>query len=701
MKAQTQEVQSSKFKVQVLGAVLLLTTACFHLHAGVTRGTTYKTAEPADNDTVIKASERLSWETDLVDWAFLMPNAGLEIDLGDPLKVSSPSLLLNLRYSLNSKVDFPMLNVGMEYRRHFRVSDPPQQRKGLARPFGAIVDWLRGAERTKASRQKAQESSVKGHPEWIKGRAYAGLWADYMTYGVDSPLDMYGDEDKIADKGSVAFGLSFGNDFPAYNFNNRYFLQFQAGMKLGALYTQMEKWRPAVALRAALAFRKTDIRRKYWTMRQEIIEVNITRNKEMSRQADSIRENFSLNTNIFVEVDELDKDGNIKSPVTKRQVISEIERQTGYEMDPDRFFEYTEGLFPIKKLDEYSIGYHIVRGQETFTQEATTEDVTIRFRVQMSGRGAALVKKNKLVAAIRKYRDEHGGSVPVIYGRDAKNSGDRTKFENPIRRRDIVKLFTDIQGEQLDPNLFKEFWIRKAQGVYEPVKDEDMNKPTLYSVNIEWHPQVKLNYDEDDVLALFRADFRFDKFGRDLYDRLNGQEVAFSEKWDGNQERLAKRKVTADDIAAQIKAKGINGVTSDMIKVPQTDRLVLNKKYPAKVNLVAGYQATVLYSVQDGESERLAKAAQKDIIAPWIAAKQYPQITAKRGEDGNFDIDRQQVIDAFSKSVGYSFTPAQFVDWGDEQPTVMPDGRLRKTVKIQLHFTTPIMTIPYYIIEQE
>lgn len=683
-----------------LGALCLLSMLSLELHAGVTRGTTYKAAEYADTDTIVKPSERLSWETNLADWAFMMPNIGLEIDLGDPLKVSSPSLLFNLKYSLNRRVDFPMLNVGMEYRRHFRISDPPQQRFGLARPFAAIVDWLRGSARTKASRQKAQESSVKGHPEWIKGRAYAGLWADYMTYGVDSPFDLYGNEDKIADKGSVAFGLSFGNDFPAYNFNNRYFLQFQAGLKLGAQYKRMEKWGPAVELRAALAFRKADIRRKYWKMRQEIIEVNITRNKEMSRQADSIRENFSINTNIFVEVDELDRNGNIKSPVTKSQVIAEIERQTGYKMNADQFFEYTEGIFPIRKLDEYSIGYHIVRGQETFTGENTTEDVTIRFRVQMSGRGAAQVKKDKLLAAIRKYRDEHGGQVPVIYGRDRKNSGDRTQFESPIKRRDIVKLFTDIQGEQIDPNLFREFSIRKAAGIYAPVKDEEMNKPTLYAVHIEWHPQVKLTYEDDEVLALFKAEFRFDKFGRDLYDKLNGQEVAFSEKWDGNRERLAKRKVTAQDIAAQIKSKGINGVTADMIRIEKAEGLVLNKKYQAKVNLVAGYQATVLYSVQDGESERLAKAAQKDILAPWIAAKQYPQIRAKRGEDGNFNIERQQIIDAFSKSVGYSFTPAQFVDWGDAQPAAMPDGRLRNTVKIQLHFTTPIMTIPYYIIEE-
>lgn len=677
-----------------------MSLACLPLRAGVTRGSAYQTAQPAGNDTIIKASERLSWETNVVDWAFLMPNVGLEIDLGDPLQVSSPSLLFNLKYSLNNRADFAKLSAGMEYRRHFRVSDPPQQRKGLARPFAAIVDWIRGAARTKASRQRALESSVKGHPEWIKGRAYVGLWADYKTYAIDSPFDLYGDEEKILDKGSVAFGLSFGNDFPAYNFNNKYFLQIQTGLKAGALYSGMEKWRPAVELRAALAFRKMDIRRKYWRMRQEIIEVNITRNKEMSRQADSIRENFSINTNIFVEVDEVDKDGNIKSPVTKNQVVAEIERQTGYKMNPDQFFEYTEGMFPIRQLDEYSIGYHIVRGQETFTDENTTEDVTIRFRVQMSGRGAAQVKKDKLMAAIRKYRDEHGGQVPVIYGREVKNSGDRTKFESPIKRKDIVKLFTDIQGEQIDPNLFKEFSIRKAAGIYQPVKDEEMDKPTLYAVHIEWHPQVKLDYDAEDVLALFKAEFRFDKFGRDLYDRLNGQEVAFSEKWDGNKERLAKRKVTVQDIAAQIKSKGISGVTADMIRIEKSEGLVLNKKYQAKVNLVAGYQAVVLYSVQDGESERLAKAAQKEILAPWIAAKQYPQVTARRNGEGNFEIDRQKVIDAFSKSVGYSFTPAQFVDWGDEQPTVMPDGRLRKTVKVQLHYTTPIMTIPYYIIEE-
>lgn len=719
-------------KLLLLAGLLALSAP---LAARVERGAAYREAYVPERDTTTTFGERLTWTTNVVDWALLAPNLGLEIDLGDPLRVSQPSLLFNFKYRIDNHAvgsvadgkvldyrnPFTFWNGRLELRRHFRVSERREQRRGLARPALGIVNALSGKERTKERTDRVVESTARQHPEWVEGRGYAGFFAEYWNYTLNTKLDLL-DHGKLKTGQAMVLGLSGGYDFPAYNWNQKHFVQLQVGASVGVMYAPHDVYDvdpatrvatlakakqksvlPMVTeLRLALNYRKRDIRRKYWRMKDDVYLQNIRANTEINTMADSIRNAFSTGVHLFIDVPALDKKGRVAKPLTKREVVDEICRQTGMQLDYNSFYDYDEKIFPIKKLDEYSIGYRFKKKQETFSQKDSYEDVNIRFRVQLKGRTEAEAEKEKLLAAIRKYRDEHDGEVPVIYGRAKRNSGDRTAFERPIARQDVINLFSKIYGRQLDKGLFQEFSIRKAAGVYEPVADKDMTAPTLYAVRIVYHPQVEISYDNDEVLALFKAEFRFDNYGKNMYELVNGHEIVYEEKWNGTKSKAVKRTVTPQDIVESLRQDGINGITVEMVTVADQTDLVMDKRYHAKVNLQAGYQADVVYMITDTEAKTRAEKAQADIMAPWIARKQFPEAHAARRADGRFDLSPEQVRRLFSEAVGYDFQGYQFLDYGLEtEPQKMADGRYRAVAKVQLHYTTQIMNIPYYIVEKK
>ena len=694
------------------------------------RGVSYRDVSMVKNDSIVPFGERLTWSTNLADWALLMPNIGIEYDLGDPLKVSSSSVLVNFKYRLdNNRVTglgdsakvlrhtrpFSLWSGRVEWRWHFRVSERREQRRGLVKPVLAAVDGIVGTERAAALHNRTVEATLSEHPELFSGRWYVGAYAEYMDYTMRTKIDIV-KRDRIKDGWAAVVGLSGGYDFPAFNFNQRHFLQLQTGANIGFMYAPHDLYAMDAAthtprhtgkgtlylpmvteLRFALTYRKYDIRRKYWQMEHAVYETNVGQNVEQNRMADTIRQVFSTSVNLFIDVPALDKKGLIASPLSKKDVVQQMREKTGMQLDMGNFLTEGDTIFPIRRLDEYLMTYRIEHAMETFTDTVTYEEVNLKFRVQLAGRTEAEATKQSLLDSIRAYRSRHDGQAPVLLGRARRHANDRTNFERPIPKADVIKLFSDIWGRKIDPAMFREISIRKAAGIYEPIADDGITKATLYAIHIQFHPQVSLDYDTDEALALFKTEFRFDAFGRKMMELVHGHQLTFERPWNGSAK--VSQPVTAEEIAAALKKDGINGVTADMVEMLDTE-WTFDKRYKANVYLQAGYMAEVLYTVSNAATKREAQAAQANIMVPWIKKKEFPEIHAHRKAEGGFDITEEQVRDMFSRAIGYSFRDYQILDpCVDGNYQTMPDGRLRAVAKVQLHYQTPIMNIPYYVVE--
>jgi len=705
----------SSFRVLVIFMMLCFSTI------GIAQ-TKYKTIS-LKKDTLGSFSSRLSISTNFVDWALFAPNIGFDIDLGNQNLIGGQSIFFNFKYKPDTKYKNNIandINIGtnnpfafwsgrVEYRWHYRWNEHKAQRRGLTRPALWVENKIMGKQRSLEATARTMESSALRRPEMIKGRSYIGLFAEYMDYTLNTKIDFI-ERNKVKSGYALIGGLSGGYEFPAF-YHNHHYWQFQIGANIGAAYTPYDKYCvnnnivqlessdkkviPIVSeLRFALTYRKESISRKFWQPSNKTHNANIAENREMQALIDSITDNYSTDTKIFITVPKADADLNIKSPVSKKEVVNAIRKQTGMPLASANFVNDT--IFPIKKLDDYTITYRFKKAVSKYSdEEEETTDVTFRFRVELAGRQDAEKMKQKFVEAVQKYRNEKG--IPVIYAKAKPKSDDRNEIDGYVPMQEVMTLFSRIWGKTISLEQFKGVDQRLGVGLTRPVDEKGINRRSRYVIKMQFHPQVVLNYETDPTISQFEVQFRGESSGLAQYNKINGHRLTFQRNFTGSD--TFSPEISAKEIADALKKDGIN-VTPDMIEVG-TGLNKFRQRYSAAVYLQAAYVANISFVVNDRGGLEKSKADMNHKINPWVQSKNWPEIIL-RGESVNpnqLDITHQQIIEAFRKASGYSFQEYQIVNYCiDDQYVLMPDGRYRAYARIQLHpENAAIIKIPYYI----
>lgn len=230
----------------------------------------------------VRSGARFTVSTNLLEWAIVAPNIGIEYDLKDPEQMSSPSLYFQFtlrpgQYDMFpaipgvGKTEYSSNNIAFwrarfEYRWHFRFNERMEQRKGLAK----AASWVNERYFTKSvetyvpdtaainagdeyatmaikSRQPEIDrkidstmiSTLNRREKMFPGRWYAGIYGDIYGYNMNQKLDvvLFGSKLKGKTKigNAISAGLSAGYEFPGFNYNHKLFMQWSIGASIGGI----------------------------------------------------------------------------------------------------------------------------------------------------------------------------------------------------------------------------------------------------------------------------------------------------------------------------------------------------------------------------------------------------------------------------------------------------------------------------------
>lgn len=172
--------------------------------------------------------------TNLIDWALVTPNVGVDIPLTNPIFINGSSLYVEGKMSLNAnKVYAPDMNYEyfsgkIEYRRHFRFGEHSDECSLLTNAYNGIARLVT----TKKYWRNRDGNRVND-----KGRSYAGIFVQYADYSMCLPLYKY--SHGRMGRAAVA-GFSLGLNRPFYNFSNKYCLEWEFGTSLGCVVSQYD-----------------------------------------------------------------------------------------------------------------------------------------------------------------------------------------------------------------------------------------------------------------------------------------------------------------------------------------------------------------------------------------------------------------------------------------------------------------------------
>lgn len=211
------------------------------------------TAALAQNEITRKPSV----STNLIDWMLVVPNVGVEIPLSNPQFVNGSSLFIEGKASLNANrvyapdMKYSLFSGKVEYRRHFRFGE--QMKYTINGEYKNandsiillnVLDSLSWMTRSvnaiagKVSSKDYWKKRTRGYVDDL-GRSYVGVFAQYADYSMCLPLFNYS-KGRMGQAGIV--GVSLGYQKPFYNFNNRFYLEWELGGSLGCVVTHFDKY---------------------------------------------------------------------------------------------------------------------------------------------------------------------------------------------------------------------------------------------------------------------------------------------------------------------------------------------------------------------------------------------------------------------------------------------------------------------------
>lgn len=176
----------------------------------------------------LSISDRISLRTNMVDWTLMIPNLGVEFDLGKT-NWSRYAINMNLRgrFSTKNTFDYPITyavnEVRLEGRQYWR--ERKAEPHGVLKRHSNIFDKLMSCRRM--------------NPRHPKTTYYRGLFLSYMNFDMRIPhIVTYGNKGKL-----VTAGITWGFVRPLYGFTNGNSLDLECGISLGAGFGDWDVYR--------------------------------------------------------------------------------------------------------------------------------------------------------------------------------------------------------------------------------------------------------------------------------------------------------------------------------------------------------------------------------------------------------------------------------------------------------------------------
>lgn len=533
--------------------------------------------------------------TNLFDWALVMPNLGLEIDLGNPIRKYTPSLYLQYKHSPSSRdylaeglfdqYSYELWNAHAELRFHF---------------------------------------SFHRHAELYKSRFYAGLFAEYTDFKLRTPLDLY-DRDCLKVGDGMIFGLSAGYEFPGFSYDNRHFFEFQLGGNIGLINTEYDAWNAEgrsfqdrtfpmlTELRFGLAWRNYSISRKYWQPNLERYARHSVENQVIRNRIEAIIEDMEQNPIILHRAPKIGADSVIAGSISLVDVRAAIRSQ--YD-DPclraGEFYELVGNTsYPITRPSEhYSIGYKVPMKAEGYDLDDYDSYFVLPFKVRIQGYEEALEQELSFNRALREYYYDHDKQLPSIM----VQAESRDQFINSATMFEILGMYNSIwQGGEITRSQIRGLYFRE-NGEFVPVTEEQLNRRGTYAIALRFHPQIEENYDT--LACRFNLEPYIDPDQRSLHNLFtsvsNGNNFFVNHPWANGHEGKVSKEMVIDAISQG----GCPGLIDKDIEMP--DSLVYGRNLlKANFGNILG-EVPFIVVVEDSASLRFGnqvfEAVQKGII---------------------------------------------------------------------------------------
>lgn len=177
----------------------------------------------------LSVSDRLSVRTNGTDWLIMVPNVGVELDLGK-LNYNRLTAALNLRWKWGTghtfvpKMVYNVFEVKGEVRSYWRTRQVTAE-DGVFPPHKHIWDKLMSLRRREPK-----------HPVTT---FYRGVWLSYATYSFDfEAIRKYGRQGS-----AVMGGVLYGIQRPLYRYRNGRSIDLDLGVSIGAALVKYDTYR--------------------------------------------------------------------------------------------------------------------------------------------------------------------------------------------------------------------------------------------------------------------------------------------------------------------------------------------------------------------------------------------------------------------------------------------------------------------------
>lgn len=601
----------------------------------------------------IKPGSRFTLSTNLLEWAIVAPNIGLEYDLKDPQLMSSPSIYFQFTWRpgqsdlLGFGKEYAANNITFwrarfEYRWHFRFNERKEQRRGLAIPASWINEhWFTKSEETYVpdtaaiaagdeyatmavkSKQPAIDrkidstmvSTLRKKQNMFPGRWYAGFFGDVYGYDFNQKLDwlFFGSDTKGKNKigNAAAAGLSAGYEFPGFNYNHKFFMQWSVGASIGGIFafrnevyelaTKKQDGKtveyskknedlsgakfipmPISELRVALNFRNTTISKKYWQPDNSVYEKNIMQNRDDSihmAELDSVLEQNP----VVIQVHSVNGfDSTYTEVLDKMSIVRAFQQSTGLTyLLPQNFnvLPVTQDALNKKELsDNYFIEYTTTNRLRNYEDSVYVNDrKNLKFGIEIAGRAEADSLMQSFKDSLSKYY-ETNNTRPVFYGEPAT----KDSLKGFIPKDTIAAEFSRIWGHKLDTAMIRALYMNRTvmnddgtttNFLDSIIGDTAINRGSInYGMFIQFHPQVTISA-EDFPVARFRVGMAGADDARALYNNVASYYNSLAKigvpriqrPWNFQNDSFPNR-VTKEEVLALFQKQGLEG-QFDMNKV--------------------------------------------------------------------------------------------------------------------------------------
>lgn len=536
----------------LLFSLCLMTVGCQSAWAAsesdesATRGATYKHISLGRDSYNFWSHFSLS--TNFVDWALVIPNLGLEIDLGNPERMSTQTVGFQFKGSPASR-DY--LAEGLYDQTSYRFWD-------------ARFDWR-------------FHFTFGRHPERFKGRFYAGLYAEYMDYTLCTPIDLF-DRNALKDGDAIIGGLAGGYEFPGFSYGNRHFFQFQVGGSLGIIHAdykaytadgfqkQVRTFPMLTELRFALTYRNHTISRKYWQPNLERYRRQKAEDEFARQQLERIVDSMDDDPVTIYVKHAPGLDSVFLQPITFNQIRQAFHyRFPSPYLRTEDIYEIPENTaFPITKPSEnYRVGYSMeMRGD--YDSDDTELHYVFPFRVRLEGYDEALARQMSFNQCLRDYyynNEKHLPSmmVPAI---------NRDEFTTSATIDNVLTLLNEKWTEgNIDRSEVTGVYFRQ-DGEFIPIKEDEMTRRGTYALGLRFHHQVSEAYDT--LATRFNLEPYVDDEVQNMFENFLGASTTnqfyIDNPWRNGKERV----ITKRDIIQALAKEGYDGFSEENIEVEDT-----------------------------------------------------------------------------------------------------------------------------------